>query len=142
VLTFGDSFGCSECSFRLSLGPAVLERLIELTKASPEEIAEAAASALKPSTETISFHLIDAHKDDRHVRVACKTSPMPEWGFGGSVISTSAPAAAAVRLMADGEIDAVGALVPEDCVPAEALFAELETRSAEFTVTEYEPQGA
>jgi saccharopine dehydrogenase-like NADP-dependent oxidoreductase len=142
VLTFGKSFGCDVCTFRLSLGPAVLKRLIELTTASPEEIAAAAASALKPSGETISFHLIDAYKDDRHVRVACKTSPIPEWGFGGSVISTSAPAAAAVRMMAHGQITAVGALPPEDCVNAEQLFAQLETRSAEFTVTEYEPTEA
>lgn len=143
VLTFGKSFGCSICTFRLSLGPAVLTRLIELTTASPGEIAEAAATALKPSGETISFHLIDAYREDRHVRVACKTSPIPEWGFGGSVISTSAPAAAAVRLMAQGKLDgAVGALPPEDCVDADALFAELETRNAEFTVTEYEPTEA
>jgi saccharopine dehydrogenase-like NADP-dependent oxidoreductase len=139
LLTFGESFGCRECTFRLSLGAAVLDRLSELTLASPEEIAAAAASAQKPSAETVSIHLIDAYKDDRHVRVACKTSPIPEWGFGGSVISTAAPAAAAVRLLANGELDAVGALVPEDCVDADALFAELETRGAEFTVTEYQP---
>ncbi|MGH2905837.1 MAG: saccharopine dehydrogenase family protein [Solirubrobacterales bacterium] len=142
LLTFGKSFGCEECTFRLSLGPVVLDRLKQLTTASPEQVAEAAAAALKPSRETVSFHLIDAYKDDRHVRVACKTSPIPEWGFGGSVVSTSAPAAAAVRLLARGELSATGALPPEDCVQPEALFAELETRGAEFTVTEYEPQGA
>lgn len=142
LLTFGKNFECAECTFRLSLGPAVLKRLSELTTASPEEIAEAAATAQKPSAETISIHLIDAYKDDRHVRVACKTSPIPEWGFGGSVVSTAAPAAAAVRMIASREIAATGAYVPEECVPAEALFAELETRSAEFTVTEFERLGA
>ena len=30
--TFGDSFGCREASFRLSLSPALLERLRELTR--------------------------------------------------------------------------------------------------------------
>ena len=61
LLTFGESFGCSDCSFRLSLGPAVLDRLKELTTASPEEVAAAAASAVKPSAQTVSFHLIDAY---------------------------------------------------------------------------------
>ena len=36
VRTFGQSFGCAECSFRLSLAPAVLERLRGLVDASDE----------------------------------------------------------------------------------------------------------
>lgn len=137
LLTFGESFGCSECTFRLSLGPAVLDRLIELTTASPEEVVRASAEVVKPSAETVSFHLIDARKDDRRVRVACKTSPMPDWGLGGSVVSTSAPAAAAVRLLANGQIVARGALPPERAIEPEAMFEELASRNAEFSVTEY-----
>ena len=137
LLTFGPSFGCSECTFRLSLGPAVLERLIELTTAPPEEVVRAAAEALKPSASTVSLHLIDAYKDDRRVRVVCKTSPMPAWGLGGSVMSTYAPAAAAVRLLAKGRITARGALPPESAVEPEEMFAELASRNAEFSVVEY-----
>lgn len=137
LLTFGTSFGCDECTFRLSLGPAVLERLIELTRATPAEVVRAAAEAVKPSAKTISFHLIDAYSGDRRVRVACKTSGVERWGLGGSVVSTSAPAAAAVRLLARGLISARGALPPELAVDPQAMFAELETRGAEFTVTEY-----
>lgn len=136
LLTFGESFGCKECTFRLSLGPATLARLIELTTATPEEVVRAAASAVKPSTQTISIHLVDAYSGERHVRVACRTSPKPDWGFGGSVISTSAPAAAAVRLLARGQITARGALPPEGAIVAEEMFAELEARGAEFFVTE------
>lgn len=136
LLTFGESFGCRECTFRLSLGPAVLGRLIELTTATAEEVVHAAATAVKPSGQTISIHLVDAYASERHVRVACRTSPKPEWGFGGSVISTSAPAAAAVRLLARGQITARGALPPERAIVPEQMFAELETRGAEFFTTE------
>lgn len=137
VLTFGTSFGCTECSFQLSLGPAVLDRLIALTTATPEEVVAAAAEAVKPSAQTISFHLIDAYLGDRHVRVTCKTSPVPQWGLGGSVISTSAPAAAAVRLMAKGKITARGAIPPEAAMVPQDMFDELASRNAVFSVTEY-----
>ena len=132
VLTFGTSFGCSECTFQLSLGPAVLKRLIALTTATPEEIVRAAAEVVKPSAQTISFHLIDAYLGDRHVRVTCKTSPMPEWGLGGSVISTSAPAAAAVRLMAKGKITARGAIPPEAAMQPQDMFDELASQERCF----------
>lgn len=136
LLTFGESFGCTECSFRLSLGPAVMDRLIELTKASPEQVAAAAAGAVKPSAHTVSVHLIDAYAGQRHVRIACRTSPHERWGLGGSVVSTSAPAAAAVRLLAREQITARGALPPERAIDPAAMFAELEQRGAEFTVSE------
>jgi saccharopine dehydrogenase-like NADP-dependent oxidoreductase len=136
LLTFGPSFGCSECSFRLSLGPAVLEKLILLSQAAPEDVARASAEAVRPSAQTVSFHLIDAWAGERHVRVSCKTSPMPQWGLGGSVVSTSAPAAAAVRLLAQGRITARGALPPEDALVPEDLFRELASRNAVFSVEE------
>lgn len=141
LLTFGESFGPSECSFRLSLGPAVLGRLVALIDAPAEVVLQAAAEAVKPSVQTVSFHLIDAYSGDRRVRVACKTSALPQWGFGGSVISTAAPAAAAVRLLARGAITARGALPPERAIEPEAMFAELVNRGCEFSVTEYEVAG-
>ena len=49
-------------------------------------------------------------------------------------MSTAAPAAAAVRLLARGAIDAVGAMPPERCVRPEDLFPELERRNCTFTI--------
>ena len=49
-----------------------------------------------------------------------------DWGLGGGVVSTGAPAAAAVRLLARGRIEARGALPPERCVDPDDLFPELE----------------
>ena len=55
------------------------------------------------------------------------TTPVEQWGLGGGVVSTGAPAAAAVRLLARGRIEARGALPPERCVDPDDLFPELET---------------
>ncbi len=106
VRTFPDSFGCRESSFRLSLAPQLLARLRELREASEDEIEEAARSALPPSPHTVSVHLIEAAAEDgRTVRVSATTHPMEDWGLGGGVVSTAAPAAAAVRLLARGSSD-------------------------------------
>jgi hypothetical protein len=51
----------------------------------------------------------------------------------GSVNSTAAPAAAAVRLLARGSISATGALPPERCVDPDDLFPELEQKGCVFT---------
>jgi lysine 6-dehydrogenase len=130
VLTFPQSFGCSECSFRLSLKPELEQRLRELTKAPKEEIDAAARSALPPSPNTVSVHAVDADE----VRVTAVTKPMEEWGLGGGVVSTAAPAAAAVRLLARGKLDATGVMPPERCVEPDDLFPELERRNCSFEV--------
>ena len=62
------------------------------------------------------------------------TGPMEEWGIGGGIVSTAAPAAAAVRLMARGRIEATGARPPERCVDPDDLFPELETRNCTFQI--------
>ena len=41
-------------------------------------------------------------------RVRAVTEPIEEWGLGGGIVSTAAPVAAAVRLLARGAIDARG----------------------------------
>jgi lysine 6-dehydrogenase len=128
VRTFPDSFGCTECSFRLSLALALLERLRTLTDAGEQEVEEAARSALPPSPQTVSVHVVQADE----VRVTAVTRPMPDWGLGGGVVSTAAPAAAAVRLLARGRIEVRGALPPEQCVDPDDLFPELERRRCEF----------
>ena len=48
LLTFGDSFGCGEASFRLSLSPQLLSALRELTGAPDEEVDRVAADAQPP----------------------------------------------------------------------------------------------
>ena len=132
--TFPQSFGCQEASFRLSLAPAVLEGVRELA-AAPERIASAAAEASPPSADTWSVHIVDAFCRGTKVRVRAVTEPLSEWGLGGGVVSTGAPAAAAVRLLARGRIEARGARPPERCVQPEDLFGELERRGTRFEVT-------
>lgn len=134
VRTFGDSFGCADCSFRLSLAPAVLERVQGLVGAGEEAIAAAAAEAVPSSARTVSVHVVTARAGDRLVTVTAKTQGMEEWGIGGGIVSTAAPAAAAVRLLARGAIDAVGAMPPERCVRPEDLFPELQRRNCTFNV--------
>ncbi len=128
VLTFPTSFGCEECAFRLSLHPDLEQRLRDLTTAPKEEVEAATHSALPPSPNTVSVHVVDADG----VRVTAVTRPMEEWGLGGGVVSTAAPAAAAVRLLARGAIDATGVLPPERCVEPDDLFPELERRNCSF----------
>jgi saccharopine dehydrogenase-like NADP-dependent oxidoreductase len=132
--TFGDSFGANEGSFRLSLSEPLLEKLRGLAGASPEEQREAAAETVPPSPNTISAHVVEASGDGRRVRVTSLTRPNPAWNLGGGVISTAAPAAATVRLLQRGQIEARGALPPERCIDPDHLLPELERRGAEFGV--------
>ena len=132
--TFGESFGCDEASFRLALAPEVLERVRALADASEEEVDRAAREALPPSARTVSVHLIEARSNGRRARVRALTEPIDEWGIGGGVVSTAAPAAAAVRLLARGRIEARGALPPERCLDRREVFAELERRGCRFEI--------
>ena len=77
--------------------------------------------------------MIEAASEQRRARVSALTRPMPEWGLGGGVVSTAAPAAAAVRLLARGRITATGVHPPERCIEPDDLFAELERRACTFT---------
>jgi lysine 6-dehydrogenase len=133
MLTFPDSFGCREGSFRLSLAPDVLARLRELVNASEAEVARAQAEAVPASAKTVSVHLVDASGGGRTVRARSVTRPLVELGLGGGVVSTAAPAAAAVRLLARGEVQGRGVRPPERCLDPDAVFAELERRGSEFS---------
>jgi len=126
--TFPESFGCREASFRLSLAPALLERLRELSAADDSQRAAAARAATPPSSNTVSSHVVEATAGGQTVRVTSFTRPHQAWGLGGGVVSTAAPAAAAVRLLARGELSVRGALPPERCVDPDALFPELARR--------------
>jgi lysine 6-dehydrogenase len=132
--TFGESFGCRNASFRLSLEPKLLERLRSLADCSSERIARASARANPPSAKTVAVHVIEAAGAGSEVRVRCLTKPSRRWRLGGGVVSTASPAAAAVRLLARGGIEARGALAPERCLDPEAMFSELEKRGSTFEV--------
>ena len=132
--TFGHSFGCAEASFRLSLTPTLLERLRELADAGDEEIDAAARAARPQSARTVSVHRVDAAAGGREVTVRALTRPSEEWGLGGGVVSTAAPAAAAVRLLARGRVPARGVLAPERALDPDDVFPELERRGCTFTV--------
>ena len=73
VRTFGDSFGCRECTFRLSLAPPVLERVQALVGATDEEIDAAAHAASPSSPHTVSAHVIEAVGDGGQVTVTAVT---------------------------------------------------------------------
>jgi lysine 6-dehydrogenase len=140
--TFPSSFNCREASFRLSLAPALLERLRSLTSAGPDEVERVQASALPASSKTFSIHVADATASDgRRVRVSCLTPPHDGWRLGGGVVSTASPAAATVRLLARGKISARGALPPERCIEPDDMFPELERRGCEFRVDTREAVG-
>lgn len=141
VRTFPSSFGCLECSFRLSLAPAVLERVRALVGGDEDVVAEAARTAVPASAKTVSVHRVEAEGDDsRVVRVTAVTRPIEAWGIGGGIVSTATPAAAAVRLLARGRIAARGVLPPERCVDPDDLFPELEQRECRFDVEERAPR--
>jgi saccharopine dehydrogenase (NAD+, L-lysine-forming) len=133
LATFGESFGCKAASVRLSLAPALLARLTELAGATPDAVAAATADAAPPSAESVSVQLVRVTaRSGRTVTTRAVTGP--HFGLGGSVVSTAAPAAAIVKLLARGELTAVGAQPPERCIDPDAMFAELETRGASFSV--------
>ena len=134
--TFGTSFGCRRASFRLSLAPALLHRLEALRDAAAVEVAAAQAAAAPPSARAVSGHVVElVGARGRRVRVSALTEPMEGWGLGGGIVSTAAPAAALVRLLARGRITATGVHPPETCVDPDDLFPELERRGCRFEVT-------
>jgi lysine 6-dehydrogenase len=135
LLTFGDSFGCREATFRLSLSPELLSTLRELTEVPEAEIRRIAGEAVPPSGKTLSVHLVEAHGGGRSVRVRALTEPQDVWGLGGGVVSTAAPAAAAVRLLARGSIESRGAVPPERCIEPAEMFEELERHGCAFEIT-------
>ncbi len=133
MATFAESFGCRSGSFRLSLALPLRERLEQLAGASPEEVQAAAREAAAPSNETVSIHLVTLTTIGGR-RVAVRAVTRPHFGFGGSVVSTATPAAAAVRLLARGSLRATGVRPPERCIEPDEMFAELEARGCSFSV--------
>ena len=81
------------------------------------------------------MHLVEAYGGGRSVRVRALTEPNDAWGLGGGIASTAAPAAAAVRLLARGSIEARGAVPPERCIEPAEMFGELERHGCTFEIT-------
>jgi saccharopine dehydrogenase-like NADP-dependent oxidoreductase len=67
---------------------------------------------------------------------ASRYASVDRWELGGGVVSTGAPAAACVRLIARGKINATGVHPPESCVDPDDLFPELEAHGTTFDVEE------
>ena len=85
----------------------MLERVRGLVGASDEEVEAAAQAAVPSSPHTVSVHVVEAAADRRGPSRPSRAA-MEEWGLGGGIVSTAAPAAAAVRLLARGAIEARG----------------------------------
>jgi len=133
LATFGESFGCAQASFRLSLAPALLARLRELVGADADAVAAAARDAASPSSETVSVHMVRATSASGR-NATMRAVSVPHFGLGGSIVSTAAPAAAAVRLLARGLLQRRGVHPPERCIDPAEMFAELETRGCSFSL--------
>ncbi len=100
----------------------------------PDEVSAAAREAASPSNQTVSVHMVRVVGDDGEP-VTVRAVTKPHYGLGGSIVSTAAPAAASVRLLARGSLTARGAHPPERCVDPDEMFAELETRNCSFSVS-------
>ncbi|MGH2841105.1 MAG: hypothetical protein ACRDKY_09810, partial [Solirubrobacteraceae bacterium] len=110
------------------------DALERLAGASQEEVAAIARTAVPPSAEAIAAQVVAVRSASRRVTVSALTRPLDGWGLGGGIVSTAAPAAAAVRLIARGRIEARGVRPPEACIDPDDLFGELERRGCSFTV--------
>lgn len=140
MATFRKSFRCRNGSFRLSLTPKLRDQLERLVGAEAEEVQRAQGAASSPSNETVSVHLVTVLAQDGR-GCAVRSVSRPHFGLGGSVVSTAAPAAATVRLLARGSVQARGARPPERCLDPEEMFGELATRGCTITVEDYLPAG-
>jgi saccharopine dehydrogenase (NAD+, L-lysine-forming) len=138
MATFRQSFGCRNGSFRLSLTPTLLKQLEALVGADAEEVQRAQKTSMAPSNETVSVHLVTVSTQDGR-GCAVRSVSRPHFGLGGSVVSTAAPPAATVRLMARGSVQATGVRPPERCLDPSQMFEELAARGCTITLEDYLP---
>jgi saccharopine dehydrogenase (NAD+, L-lysine-forming) len=136
VLTLPGSLGATEADFRLSLGPGVLDALLELRDRPAEDVAGMRPAAPSARTWSAQHVLVRGRRDGAgaEATVTSLTPPHQAWGLGGGIVSTGSVAAAAVRLLARGRLDARGALPPERCLPADAVVAELGRVGTTFVI--------
>ena len=143
--------GLRECSFRIAFHEGLVEKLGFLRAIgllSDQPLAAAGGLAPRDLLVTLLKRLPPAPRWDgvpdeyevlrvivRGVRggapveevVDCHTPGIPEWKLGVDV-DTGCPPSIAVQMLARGEITARGCLPPEQAVPAEPFFRELERR--------------
>jgi len=144
VRTLPESLGASECDFRLSLTPEVLEALTALRGRPAEEIAALRPEPPSPRTYSAQHVEVRGERDGAPavVTVTAMTVPNEAWGLGGGIVSTAAVAAATARLYARGRIPRTGAYPPERCLDFDDLAAELEPRGCTFDITTRESEVA
>jgi lysine 6-dehydrogenase len=144
VRTLPESLGASECDFRLSLTPHVLEALTALRDRPAEEIAALRPDPPSPRTYSAQHVEVRGERDGAPavVTVTALTVPNEAWGLGGGIVSTAAVAAAAARLYARGRIPRTGAHPPERCLDFDDLAAELGPRGCTFEITTRESEVA
>jgi saccharopine dehydrogenase (NAD+, L-lysine-forming) len=162
LATFSASFpGVRSVSFRLSLAPALAERvellarcgladleplaLADGTTVVPRAVLLASLARRKatapPSNRTTAVHLVDARgrgSDDApgaSVRVAAVTVPHDRWGLGGGVVSTAAPAAEAAARLLRGEALTTGVVPPEKAFEPGPFLDALAATGCTVTVT-------
>lgn len=134
VLTLPATLGASDCDFRLSLGPGVLDALVAAVESG------ATPDVVPPSPRTWSAQRVDVRgtRDGEPVTVTATavTEPHERWGLGGGIVSTGSVAAATVRLIARGALGGrAGALPPEVALTPGDLFAELSERGCRFDIS-------
>lgn len=163
LATFPASFpGLRAASFRLSLAPALAERVELLarcgladleplalpdgTSVVPRQVLLAAlarrGATVPPSANTTAVHLVDAVGQRGGsavtVRAAAVTVPHSGWGLGGGIVSTAGPAAEAARRLLRGDVARSGVLAPEAAFPAAAFLEALTRTGCTITVSEIE----
>jgi lysine 6-dehydrogenase len=151
--------GVRDVSFRLSLAPALAERVellarlgladldpLELadgTRVTPREVLVAclarSGATAAPSNQTTAVHLVEASGagdsgEATTVRVAAVTVPHQRWGLGGGVVSTAAPAAEAAARLLRGDVLGTGVLPPERAFAAEGFLDTLATTGCTVSV--------
>jgi len=150
LATFPTSFpGLRAASFRLSLAPALAERVELLARCGladleplevppgitvvPRAVLLASLARRRattpPSNRTTAVHQVDAagmHAGQpMTVRAVASTVPHDRWGFGGGVVSTAAPAAEAARRLLRGDVTGPGVLPPEAAFDPVSFLAAL-----------------
>ena len=123
----------ASASFRLSLAPALLERLRELAGASPGGGARGRrprpSARRRGRSRSTSSTPATAHGSRRCGRV---TPPHAEWGLGGGVVSTAARPPRRCGCSPAARSRSAASLPPERCLDPEEMFAELRTRGCQL----------
>ena len=160
LATFSSSFpGVRSVSFRLSLAPALAERVEFLARCGladldPVELADGtrvvpravllaslarSGATAPPSNQTTAVHVVDARGrrdgEAATVRVAAVTVPHQRWGLGGGVVSTAAPAAEAAGRLLAGDVLTPGVVPPERAFTARPFLDALAATGCTITVS-------